>query len=135
MIAAAIGLLALAIFTPPRRAPPQRILMPWDQMRPEDQYAEVIGVCIVLLMAAGILYFLKLRQRFVYGLLEIAVAMVACWKWYFPQGRTVPVMLREGTLSDVVAASTIIYIMVRGLDNCYEYRKASRSKAQQRKTA
>lgn len=97
-------------------------------MRLEDQNVEAGSVCFFLMLVAGILYFLKLRQRFVYGLLEVAVAVVACWKWYFPQGRTIPVMLSEGSIGDVVAASTIVYIMVRGFDNCYEYRKARKLK-------
>lgn len=129
------GVIGLGIVIPPRRAPPPRVVIPWQQMTTDAQYVEAGLVCLFLFLVGGMLYYLKRSQRFVYGVVEVTVAMIACWKWYLPQGRTIPVMINEGTLSDVVAASTIVYIVVRGMDNCYEYSKARKQALEVRKPA
>ena len=123
-----VAMVLFALYGPKRPLTPQRILIPWENMPDSERFIEAGLVCFLLLSVGIMLYFLKLKQRFIYGMLEITFAMIASWKWYFPQGRTLPVMLEQGTLSDAIAASTIIYIVVRGLDNCYEYLKANKIK-------
>ena len=129
IILCGVGIIILGIITPERKPlPTQRILIPWELMDESSRNFEAAAVCMFLLMIGVMLFFLKRYQRFLYGMLEIVVAVGACWKWYLPQGRTIPVMIEQGTMADVVAAFTIVYIVVRGLDNCAEYRKTRREK-------
>lgn len=92
-------------------------LLGWtgDQLNREWKAILFLGVIIVV---GSLLFALKVRKRFLYGAMEIVFALCAGWKWFF--------IYRASQSIDAIALVGIIYLVVRGLDNCNEAIKIQR---------
>lgn len=81
---------------------------------------EVIGIFTAICVGL-VLYGLRCRKPLIYGLLEIAVAVVIITLTFYPQ-KSYLLLSEEPTwfgwlLSKAVGISTGVYVLVRGLDN------------------
>lgn len=73
-----------------------------------------------LLTLSALLFALKRAYRLLYGIIETAFGFCAGWKWLMSA--------RENHIVDIIALVGVVYLMTRGIDNCYEARKAAKSK-------
>lgn len=87
----------------------------WLDAMLHQKWAALLG-CAVLLVVGWVLFLVRLRWRFQYGLVEITFALASGWKWF-------SAVQQNGT-TDLLAGLAVVYLVVRGLDNCYQAMQA-----------
>ena len=90
-------------------------LWTWLEATLHQKWASLLG-CAVLLAVGWILFLVRLRWRFQYGLMEITFALASGWKWFSAA--------EENGTTDLLAGLAVVYLIVRGLDNCYQAMQA-----------
>ncbi|HLX69672.1 MAG TPA: hypothetical protein VKV04_08610 [Verrucomicrobiae bacterium] len=83
----------------------------WLELTLHQKWATLLG-CVTLLLVGWILFSIRLRWRFQYGLMEITFALASGWKWFSAN--------EENGTTDLLAGLAVVYLIVRGLDNCYQ---------------
>lgn len=125
-VAAVASLLfALAFYYLPTRKGKQRLYIPWEFRSNSDHYFDVFGAWLTLFIIGFSLFYLRKKQRLFYGLMEIIFSFALAYKWSWS--------LDTIASADWIAAGTIVYIIVRGLDNCSEAIASKRSLSQDAK--
>jgi len=76
----------------------------------ERFWLNVVGIIVIFLFGFS-LYWFKRKAKLVYGIVEVAFALVAGW-----QGVT---KTSESGISEAVALIASVYFVVRGMDNIY----------------
>ena len=74
-----------------------------------QKWASFLG-CAALLIVGWILFLVRLRWRFQYGLIEITFALASGWKWFSAAD--------ENGSTDLLAGVAVVYFIVRGIENC-----------------
>lgn len=115
VLAALLGVLFLLVFWGLLNT--WRVLFEWLVVSVSKRWLPLI-VVLLLFGVGSVLYLIKRKWRFHYGMLEIAFALVSGWKWFTDY--------ETGGVLDVFAAVAVVYLIVRGLDNCFEAGRASR---------
>lgn len=87
----------------------------WLETTLHQKWATLVG-CATLLLVGWILFSIRLRWRFQYGLIEITFALASGWKWFSAN--------EENGSTDLLAGVAVVYLIVRGLDNCHQARQS-----------
>lgn len=87
------------------------LLWNWLEAAVHEKWSTVFA-CAGLLLVGWILFLVRLRWRFQYGLIEITFALASGWKWFSAA--------EENGSMDLLAGVAVVYLIVRGLDNCYQ---------------
>ena len=95
------------------------VLWNWLETTLHQKWATLVG-CATLLLVGWILFSIRLRWRFQYGLFEITFALASGWKWFSAN--------EENGSTDLLAGLAVVYLIVRGLDNCHQARQAQAAK-------
>lgn len=103
---------ALAFIYFPHKQGKERPFVPWDLRSTSEHYFDVFAAWLIIFLTGLALFYLRKKQRLFYGLMEISFSIALAYKWSWSLDRI--------TNADWLAAGTIIYIIVRGLDNCSE---------------
>lgn len=87
------------------------VLWRWLEVTLHQKWATLLG-CAMFLVVGWILFRIRLRWRFQYGLIEITFALASGWKWFSAN--------EENGTTDLLAGLAVVYLIVRGLDNCHQ---------------
>jgi len=92
-------------------------LWKWLLLTFQTKWAALL-VCLAFLVVGYGLFTIRKKWRFAYGLMEISFALASGWRWFSS------VNARNSV--DMFAALAVVYLIVRGMDNCHQAREAGK---------
>lgn len=107
---AAIAILLVPVYILAWLAAVPALWVYFPEVRTEPHLRSV--AILVLLVVAGLLYWVRRTNRALYGVSEVMIGGVLCWS-------TLSVK-EPGDLGTALKLGAAVYIVVRGLDNSYE---------------